>query len=79
MSVVAFPARPHPVSAPPRDRPATVTWIFSAPSTRRAARYWQSVPNGPGAPRDHPCGGQFRLPGIAIAVFWGLVLWAVLR
>ena len=78
MSVVAFPAAAR-GSAPRRlDQPATITWIFSARSARRLGAHLDSIPSGPGAPHDHPKGGQMRLPILAIVIFWGIVLWAVL-
>lgn len=79
MSVVAFPAGARGSAARRLDRPATVTWIFSARPARRVAAYWHSIPNGPGAPHLHPRGGQLRLPILGLVIFWGVVLWAVLR
>lgn len=79
MSVVALPTRPRSAPSGEVGGPATVTWIFSARAARRVAAYWHSIPNGPGAPHDHPGGGQMRLPILAVVIFWGIVLWAVLR
>lgn len=79
MSVVAFPRCARASEVPLPDRPAPVVWIFSARAARRVRAYWRSVPNGPGAAHDHPAGGQMRLPVLAILIFWGVALWAVLR